>query len=92
MSKHPIHAGFGRIGRLVLRVAIARDDIDVVAVNDPFIDAKYMVRKYHFSAPFRNTCMFLMKCVKVIIPWDRIIFGLVDLIYFPFLNQYRSSS
>ncbi|XP_039026615.1 glyceraldehyde-3-phosphate dehydrogenase GAPCP1, chloroplastic-like isoform X2 [Hibiscus syriacus] len=34
--------GFGRIGRLVLRVAIVRDDIDVVAVNDPFIDAKYM--------------------------------------------------
>lgn len=38
------HIGFGRIGRLVLRVAIFRDDIDVVAVNDPFIDAKYMVR------------------------------------------------
>ena len=36
-------AGFGRIGRLVLRVAISRDDIDVIAVNDPFIDAKYMV-------------------------------------------------
>ena len=36
--------GFGRIGRLVLRVATTRDDIDVVAVNDPFIDAKYMVR------------------------------------------------
>ncbi|KAE8680325.1 Glyceraldehyde-3-phosphate dehydrogenase, cytosolic [Hibiscus syriacus] len=35
--------GFGRIGRLVLRVAIVRDDIDVVAVNDPFIDAKYML-------------------------------------------------
>ncbi|XP_039160959.1 glyceraldehyde-3-phosphate dehydrogenase GAPCP2, chloroplastic [Eucalyptus grandis] len=34
--------GFGRIGRLVLRIATARDDIDVVAVNDPFIDAKYM--------------------------------------------------
>ncbi|KAB5538561.1 hypothetical protein DKX38_016094 [Salix brachista] len=34
--------GFGRIGRLVLRVATFRDDIDVVAVNDPFIDAKYM--------------------------------------------------
>ncbi|KAJ6350527.1 hypothetical protein OIU78_006646, partial [Salix suchowensis] len=33
---------FGRIGRLVLRVATFRDDIDVVAVNDPFIDAKYM--------------------------------------------------
>ncbi|KAK6947203.1 Glyceraldehyde 3-phosphate dehydrogenase, NAD(P) binding domain [Dillenia turbinata] len=37
-----ILAGFGRIGRLVLRVATSRDDIDVVAVNDPFIDAKYM--------------------------------------------------
>lgn len=36
--------GFGRIGRLVLRVATTRDDVDVVAVNDPFIDAKYMVR------------------------------------------------
>ncbi|XP_062109860.1 glyceraldehyde-3-phosphate dehydrogenase GAPCP2, chloroplastic-like [Humulus lupulus] len=36
------HIGFGRIGRLVLRVAIFRDDIDVVAMNDPFIDAKYM--------------------------------------------------
>ncbi|KAF5477275.1 hypothetical protein F2P56_003925 [Juglans regia] len=34
--------GFGRIGRLVLRIAISRDDIDVVAVNDPFVDAKYM--------------------------------------------------
>lgn len=36
-------AGFGRIGRLVLRVATSRDDIDVVAINDPFVDAKYMV-------------------------------------------------
>jgi len=36
--------GFGRIGRLVLRVATVRDDIDVVAVNDPFIDANYMVK------------------------------------------------
>ncbi|GJV72760.1 glyceraldehyde-3-phosphate dehydrogenase GAPCP1, chloroplastic-like protein [Tanacetum coccineum] len=34
--------GFGRIGRLVLRIATSRDDIEVVAVNDPFIDAKYM--------------------------------------------------
>lgn len=38
-------AGFGRIGRLVLRIAMSRDDIEVVAVNDPFVDAKYMVRK-----------------------------------------------
>ena len=38
--------GFGRIGRLVLRIATSRDDIEVVAVNDPFIDAKYMVSRY----------------------------------------------
>lgn len=36
--------GCGRIGRLVLRVILARDDVEVVAVNDPFIDTKYMVR------------------------------------------------
>lgn len=36
-------AGFGRIGRLVARVALQRDDIELVAVNDPFIDAQYMV-------------------------------------------------
>ncbi len=41
--------GFGRIGRLVLRIASSRDDIDVVAVNDPFIDAKYMVCTSTFS-------------------------------------------
>ncbi|KMZ73942.1 hypothetical protein ZOSMA_139G00200 [Zostera marina] len=34
--------GFGRIGRLILRIATTRDDMEVVAVNDPFIDAKYM--------------------------------------------------
>ncbi len=34
--------GFGRIGRLVLRSSVERDDIQVVAVNDPFIDLDYM--------------------------------------------------
>ncbi|MEG2310956.1 MAG: type I glyceraldehyde-3-phosphate dehydrogenase [Clostridia bacterium] len=34
--------GFGRIGRLVLRVALERDNIDVVSINDPFIDIDYM--------------------------------------------------
>merc|ERR1711939_730837 len=33
--------GFGRIGRLVLRAAHNRDDIEV-AINDPFIDPHYM--------------------------------------------------
>jgi glyceraldehyde 3-phosphate dehydrogenase len=35
--------GFGRIGRLVFRASCTRDDIDVVGINDPFIDADYMV-------------------------------------------------
>jgi len=33
--------GFGRIGRLIMRDAADRKDVEVVAVNDPFIDVKY---------------------------------------------------
>ena len=35
--------GFGRIGRLVMRAACANPNVQVVAVNDPFIDPDYMV-------------------------------------------------
>ena len=35
--------GFGRIGRLVLRIAQSRDDVEVVAINDPFLDPAYAV-------------------------------------------------
>jgi len=35
--------GYGRIGRIVLRNAIEHGDIEVVAINDPFIDMEYMV-------------------------------------------------
>ena len=35
--------GFGRIGRLVLRASLEKDDVQVVAVNDPFVDPEYMV-------------------------------------------------
>lgn len=34
--------GFGRIGRLVFRVSLAREDVQVVAINDPFINLEYM--------------------------------------------------
>jgi len=34
--------GFGRIGRLVFRAACERKDIQVVGINDPFIDLEYM--------------------------------------------------
>ncbi len=39
--------GFGRIGRLVLRVILGRDDVECVAVNDPFLDINYA--KYLFE-------------------------------------------
>lgn len=36
--------GFGRIGRLVFRAAVAQPDkFEVVGINDPFIDVDYMV-------------------------------------------------
>lgn len=45
-------AGFGRIGRLVARVALQRDDIELVAVNDPFISTDYMVISVVFECLF----------------------------------------
>ncbi|KAI7697294.1 Glyceraldehyde-3-phosphate dehydrogenase [Sarcoptes scabiei] len=41
--------GFGRIGRLVLRAALLKG-VDVVAVNDPFLDVKYMVYMFKFDS------------------------------------------
>ena len=35
--------GFGRIGRMVFRAAVTKPEIEIVAVNDPFIDPDYMV-------------------------------------------------
>jgi glyceraldehyde 3-phosphate dehydrogenase len=35
--------GFGRIGRLVFRAAMGNPEVEVVAVNDPFMDLEYMV-------------------------------------------------
>jgi glyceraldehyde 3-phosphate dehydrogenase len=42
--------GFGRIGRLVLRAAIEKDSVDVVAVNDPFIQLDYMVYMFKYDS------------------------------------------
>ncbi len=35
--------GFGRIGRLFFRAALNNPKVEVVGINDPFIDAEYMV-------------------------------------------------
>nr|CAF74786.1 glyceraldehyde 3-phosphate dehydrogenase [Desarmillaria tabescens] len=42
--------GFGRIGRIVLRNALQFSEIEVVAVNDPFIDLDYMVYMFKYDS------------------------------------------
>jgi glyceraldehyde 3-phosphate dehydrogenase len=34
--------GFGRIGNLTLQAAMEKEGVEIVAINDPFIDAEYM--------------------------------------------------
>lgn len=41
--------GFGRIGRLVMRVALSKG-LQVVSVNDPFIDLEYMVYMFKYDS------------------------------------------
>merc|ERR1712033_123324 len=48
MSKIGIN-GFGRIGRLVLRSAVAKG-AEVVAINDPFIPLDYMVYMFKYDS------------------------------------------
>ena len=45
------HVGFGRFGRLVARIALERDDIELVAVNDPFTSTDYMVSVSSLESP-----------------------------------------
>jgi glyceraldehyde 3-phosphate dehydrogenase len=44
--------GFGRIGRLVLRATFqsGKEDIDVVAINDPFLDLNYMLYLFKYDS------------------------------------------
>jgi glyceraldehyde 3-phosphate dehydrogenase len=50
--------GFGRIGRIVFRNAVEHPDVEVVAVNDPFIEpkyAEYMLKYDSTHGPFKGT-------------------------------------
>jgi len=42
--------GFGRIGRLVCRAALANKEVEVKAVNDPFMDLKYMLYQLKYDS------------------------------------------
>jgi glyceraldehyde 3-phosphate dehydrogenase len=49
--------GFGRIGRLVFRAAVDREDIEIVGIND-LIDADYMAYMLRYDSthgPFKGT-------------------------------------
>jgi len=53
--------GFGRIGRLTLRAALENSGVQVVAVNDPFIELEYMVYMFKYDSThgsFKGTVTF----------------------------------
>ena len=51
---------FGRIGRLVLRAALQKGGVEVIALNDPFLDVEYMV-----GACLSLVCACVCVCVCV---------------------------
>jgi glyceraldehyde 3-phosphate dehydrogenase len=46
--------GFGRIGRIVFRNAVEHDDVEIVAVNDPFIETKYAAYMLKYDSTHGN--------------------------------------
>ena len=42
--------GFGRIGRLILRNAVERKDVTVVAINDPFVTPDYAAYMFMYDS------------------------------------------
>eukprot|EP00041_Stephanoeca_diplocostata_P022286 m.529771 g.529771 ORF g.529771 m.529771 type:complete len:336 (+) comp22021_c0_seq2:175-1182(+) len=42
--------GFGRIGKMVTRAAVGNDDVEIVAVNDPFTDLEYMAYLFKYDS------------------------------------------
>ena len=42
--------GFGRIGRLVFRASVDNPNVEVVGINDPFIDLEYMAYMLRYDS------------------------------------------
>jgi len=67
--------GFGRIGRIVFRIAVNNPAVNVVAINDPFIDLEYMAYmlkydsthgKFTGSVEIKDNCLVVNgKSVRV---------------------------
>ncbi|KAL0226228.1 hypothetical protein P9112_013552 [Eukaryota sp. TZLM1-RC] len=46
--------GFGRIGRMVFRALLERDDIECALINDPFITTEYMAYMLRYDTVHRK--------------------------------------
>jgi glyceraldehyde 3-phosphate dehydrogenase len=42
--------GFGRIGRLVMRASLQNKEVQVVAINEPFMDLDYMIYMFKYDS------------------------------------------
>jgi len=42
--------GFGRIGRLVMRASLAHKEVEIVCINEPFMDLDYMVYMFKYDS------------------------------------------
>lgn len=66
--------GFGRIGRILLRNALEKPELQVVAINDPFIETTYAVSRdpslfVLVSAPPQSASMPLDFCpARIFLP------------------------
>lgn len=50
---------------MVARVALQRDDVELVAVNDPFINTDYMVSLFSTSTCLFECKFYLIPCLPV---------------------------
>jgi len=48
--------GFGRIGRLVCRVATQDPNVEVVQINDPFMTPDYMAYQFKYDTVHGRYC------------------------------------
>jgi len=42
--------GFGRIGRLVMRASLSHSEVQVVSINEPFMDLDYMIYMFKYDS------------------------------------------
>lgn len=65
--------GFGRIGSLSFEASFDKDDVEVVAINDPFIDIEYMVYMIkHDTIHGQNTSDIYVEGNELVIDGHRV--------------------